>query len=314
MNQPINGTQGAWLLWIGILLWLAGLLLPAALPPAWITVGGVFAIYAIVALSQDIVLGRAGMYDMGHAVYFGIGAYCTAILSLSFNWPVLWTIPVGIVAAAAFGAILAAPIVKLRGDYLLVVTIGFNAIFVLAMKNNLFGLTGGPDGLFGIGGPVLFGHALESQAELFYFNWAALALVLWLVRNLNRSALGRTLRYLKHDQLAATTLGVNARAYRIGAFALAAAIAGLAGALFAMQLSAVSPGSFQFTDSVTLFAIVLVGGQASVPGVLLGTAMMFVVPQIFTDLAQYRYFVFGIAMIVIMVLRPQGIWPARTGG
>ncbi|MDR0479483.1 MAG: branched-chain amino acid ABC transporter permease [Burkholderiaceae bacterium] len=300
--------------WSGIALWLAGLLLPLVLSPAWVTVGGVFAVYAIVALSQDIVLGRAGMYDMGHAVYFGIGAYVTAILSLSFNWPVLWTIPVGVVVAAAFGAILSAPIVKLRGDYLLVVTIGFNAIFVLAMKNDLFGLTGGPDGLFGVAGPVLFGHVLGSQTDLFYLNWAALALVLWLVRNLNRSALGRTFRYLKYDELAATTLGVNARAYRIGAFALAAAIAGLAGTLFAMQLSAVSPGSFQFTDSVTLFAIVLVGGQASVPGVLLGTAMMFVVPQIFTDLAQYRYFAFGIAMIVIMVLRPQGIWPARRGG
>jgi branched-chain amino acid transport system permease protein len=320
MNQPVKDPQDAsrrrarLTLWAGILLWLAGLLLPAALSPAWVTVGGVFAIYAIVALSQDIVLGRAGMYDMGHAVYFGIGAYCTAILSLNFNWPVLWTIPAGVVAAAALGAVLAAPIVKLRGDYLLVVTIGFNAIFVLAMKNNLLGLTGGPDGLFGIGGPVLLGHALDSQTELFYFNWAVLALVLWLVRNLDRSALGRTFRYLKYDQLAATTLGVNARAYRIGAFALAAAIAGLAGSLFAMQLSAVSPGSFQFTDSVTLFAIVLVGGQASVPGVLLGTAMMFVVPQIFTGLAQYRYFAFGIAMIVIMVLRPQGIWPARERG
>jgi branched-chain amino acid transport system permease protein len=297
----------------GVALWLAGLLLPLILSPAWVTVGGVFAIYAIVALSQDIVLGRAGMYDMGHAVYFGIGAYATAILSLHFNWPVLWTIPVGIVAAAAFGAILAAPIVRLRGDYLLVVTIGFNSIFVLTLQNNLFGLTGGPDGLFGVAGPVVFGHSLGSQRDLFYLNWLALALALWLVRNLSRSALGRTFSYLRYDELAATTLGVNARAYRIGAFALAAAVAGLAGSLFAMQLSAVSPGSFRFTDSVTLFAIVLVGGQASVPGVLLGTAMMFVVPQIFTGLAQYRYFVFGIAMIVIMVLRPQGLWPAREG-
>ncbi|MDR2992079.1 MAG: branched-chain amino acid ABC transporter permease [Burkholderiaceae bacterium] len=302
----------AWV-WIGIALWLAGLALPLALSPAWVTVGGVFAIYAIVALSQDIVLGRAGMYDMGHAVYFGIGAYATAILSLSFNWPVLWTLPVSVAVAAVCGAILAAPIVKLRGDYLLVVTIGFNAIFVLAMKNNLLGLTGGPDGLFGVGGPVVFDHAFDSQNALFYLNWVALALVLWIVRNLDRSALGRTFRYLRYDELAATTLGVNARRYKVAAFTLAAAVAGLAGALFAMQLSAVSPGSFQFTDSVTLFAIVLVGGQASVPGVLLGTAIMFVVPQIFTDLAQYRYFAFGIAMVVIMVLRPQGIWPARKG-
>jgi branched-chain amino acid transport system permease protein len=220
---------------------------------------------------------------------------------------------VAIALSAALGAILSAPIVKLRGDYLLVVTIGFNAIFVLAMQNNVFGITGGADGLFGVSGPSVFGQTFGSQSELFYLNWVVLAIVLWLMRNLDRSALGRTFRYIKYDELAATTLGVNARGYKVAAFALAAAIAGLAGTLFAMQLSAVSPGSFQFTDSVVLFAIVLVGGQASVPGVLLGTAMMFVVPQIFTDLAQYRYLAFGIAMILVMILRPQGIWPARKG-
>ncbi|CAM5196295.1 Branched-chain amino acid transport system permease protein OS=Castellaniella defragrans OX=75697 GN=HNR28_000339 PE=4 SV=1 [Castellaniella defragrans] len=298
---------------LGPLLWIVGLAIPSVLPPAWITIGGIFAIYSIVALSQDIVLGRAGMYDMGHAVFFGIGAYTSAILSLSFNWPILWTIPVAIVVSAALGAILSAPIVKLRGDYLLVVTIGFNAIFVLAMQNNVFDLTGGADGLFGVSGPTLFGQTFGSQSDLFYLNWVVLALVLWVMRNLDHSALGRTFRYLKYDELAATTLGVNARNYKVAAFALSAGIAGLAGTLFAMQLSAVSPGSFQFTDSVVLFAIVLVGGQASVPGVLLGTAMMFVVPQIFTDLAQYRYLAFGIAMILVMILRPQGIWPARKG-
>ncbi|WP_322994758.1 branched-chain amino acid ABC transporter permease [Castellaniella sp.] len=310
---PPASTSTRFLQVLGPLVWLIGLAVPSVMSPAWITIGGIFAIYAIVALSQDIVLGRAGMFDMGHAVYFGIGAYTSAILSLTFNWPILWTIPVAIVLSAALGAILSAPIVKLRGDYLLVVTIGFNAIFVLAMKNNLFGLTGGADGLFGISGPTLFGHTFGTQSELFYLNWVVLAIVLWLMRNLDRSALGRTFRYIKYDELAATTLGVNPRNYKVAAFALSAGIAGLAGTLFAMQLSAVSPGSFQFTDSVVLFAIVLVGGQGSVPGVLLGTAMMFVVPQIFTEFAQYRYLVFGIAMILVMVLRPQGIWPARKG-
>ncbi|WP_368639219.1 branched-chain amino acid ABC transporter permease [Castellaniella ginsengisoli] len=316
MNQATPAAQAGRtraLRLAGIVLWLLGLLIPQLLSPAWITIGGIFAIYSIVALSQDIVLGRAGMYDMGHAVYFGIGAYVSAILSLSFNWPILWTIPVAIVLAAALGAILSAPIVKLRGDYLLVVTIGFNAIFVLAMQNNLFGLTGGADGLFGISGPSLFGHMFGTQSDLFYLNWVVLAVVLWLMNNLDRSSLGRTFRYIKHDELAATTLGVNARNYKVAAFALSAGLAGLAGTLFAMQLSAVSPGSFRFTDSVVLFAIVLVGGQASVPGVLLGTAMMFVVPQIFTEFAQYRYLAFGVAMILVMILRPQGIWPARKG-
>lgn len=294
---------------LGPTFWLLGLLVPVLLGGSWISILAIFAIYAIVALSQDIVLGRAGMYDMGHAVYFGVGAYVTAILNTRLGWPIFATWPVAIVVAALVGVVLSAGIVKLRGDYLLVATIGFNIIFVLALGNDVGSVTGGPDGIFGIGVPQLFGTVLSGQGALFYLDWLTLAAVLLLMRNLERSRIGRVFRYLKEDELAATTLGVNARYYKILAFAIGAGVAGAAGTLFAVQLASVSPGSFVFTESVTLFAIVLVGGQASIPGVLLGTALMFVVPQVFRGLAQYRYFVFGIAMIVVMVLRPQGIWP-----
>ncbi|WP_269501649.1 branched-chain amino acid ABC transporter permease [Burkholderia sp. IMCC1007] len=298
---------------IGTTLWAIGLLIPVFLSPSWITIGGVFAVYAMVALSQDIVLGRAGMYDMGHTVYFGIGAYVTAVLNVTYGWSVFATIPFSIAAAALVAAVLSAPIVRLRGDYLLLVTLGLNAIFVLALKNDPIGMTGGADGIFGVVPPTVMGYSLSSQTAIFYLSWIALAIVLLLVINLDRSALGRAFRYLKHDELAAVTVGVRARWYKTGAFSLAAAIAGFAGSFFAMQLSGVSPGSFQFADSVTLFAIVIVGGQASIPGVLLGTALMFVVPQVFLGLAQYRYLVFGAAMIAVMVARPQGIWPSRRG-
>ena len=294
---------------IGAVLWLVCLALPIFLDSAWISIAAIFAIYAIVALSQDVVLGRAGLYDMGHAVYFGIGAYATAVLNVDFGWPILATLPIAIVGAALVGAVFAAPIIRLRGDYLLVATIGLNAIFVLAMRNDLGGLTGGSDGIPGLGVPSLFGLQIESQSALFWFDWLLLGVVLLLMRNLDRCELGRALRYLKQDQLAATTLGVDARRTKILAFALGAGLAGLAGTLFAVQISTVSPSSFVFTESVTLFAIVIVGGQGSIPGVLLGTALMFVVPQIFREFAQYRYFVFGIAMIAVMVLRPQGLWP-----
>ena len=299
--------------WIGAVLWLAGLAVPLALDQTWMFIASLFAVYAIVALSQDIVLGRAGMFDMGHAVYFGIGAYATAILNTQFNWPILATWPVAVLLAALAGAILSAPIVKLRGDYLLVVTIGLNAIFVLALNNNLARMTGGPDGIFGIGVPSIFRWQLASASAQFWLDWVAFAVTLILIHNLDRSHLGRTLYYIKHDQLAATTMGIDTRAYKVLAFALSAALAGFAGTLFAALMAAVSPGAFVFTESVTLFAIVLVGGQGSIPGVLLGTALMFVVPQAFRQFAEYRYFVFGIAMVVVMVLRPQGIWPRRRG-
>jgi len=296
---------------LGALLWAAGLALPFALDSSWVSIAAFFAIYAITALSEDVILGRAGMFDMGHAVYFGIGAYVTAILNTTLNVPILLTLPLAMLLAAAAGALLSAPLIRLRGDYLLVATIGFNAIFVLSMQNNPGGITGGSDGITGIGVPSLFGLQLESQSAMFWLDWVLLGLVLLIMRNLDTCEFGRALRYLKQDELAASTLGVDARKVKTLAFALGAALAGLAGTLFAVQLSTVSPSSFVFTESVTLFAIVIVGGQGSIPGVLLGTALMFVVPQIFRGLAEYRYFVFGIAMIAVMVLRPQGLLPRR---
>lgn len=297
--------------WIGPAIWVVGLAVPFVLNANWISILAIFAIYAVVALSQDIVLGRAGMFDMGHAVYFGIGAYTTAILNATYGWPILWTMVPAILVAALVGGLLAAPIVKLRGDYLLVATIGISQIFHLAMVNNVAGVTGGPDGIFGIGVPSVFGYSIISQGGNFLVDWVLLGVVLLLMNNLEHSRLGRVFRYIKEDELAATTLGVNARYYKVLAFALGAGVAGAAGTLFASQLAVVSPSAFVFTESVTLFAIVLVGGQASIPGVLLGTVLMFVVPQVFRELAQYRYLVFGFGMIVVMVLRPQGIWPRR---
>ncbi|MGC8476896.1 MAG: branched-chain amino acid ABC transporter permease [Acetobacteraceae bacterium] len=296
---------------IGLALWVLGLALPAVLDSSWVAVAAIFAIYAITALSEDIILGRGGMFDMGHAVYFGVGAYVTAILNSEFGWPILATVPLAILLAAAVGALLAGPLIRLQGDYLLVATIGFNAIFVLAMQNDLGGLTGGSDGLTGLDVPTLFGFQMVSQQAMFWLDWGVLGIVILLMRNLDRCEFGRTLRYLKQDELAATTLGVDARAVKTLAFAIGAGLAGLAGTLFAVQLSTVSPSSFMFTESVTLFAIVIVGGKGSVPGILLGTALMFVVPQFFSEFAQYRYFAFGFAMIAVMVLRPQGLWPRR---
>ena len=296
---------------IGLACWVLGIFIPLAFGSVWVSIAAIFAIYAITALSEDIILGRAGIFDMGHAAFLGIGAYVTAILNTELNLPILVTIPAAIIVTAIIGILIAAPLIRLRGDYLLVATIRLNAIFILAMQNDPGGITGGSDGITGVGVPALFGFQLFSQNAMFWFDWAVLGLVLLLMRNFDKCEFGRSLQYLKQDQLAATTLGVNVRVVKTLAFALGAGLAGLAGALFAVQLSTVSPSSFVFTESVTLFAIVIVGGQGSIPGVLLGTALMFVVPQIFRDLAQYRYFAFGIAMVAVMILRPQGLWPKR---
>ncbi|MCF6178695.1 MAG: branched-chain amino acid ABC transporter permease [Geopsychrobacter sp.] len=287
-------------------------LLPHLLDSRWQAVAITFLIFAVVALSQDIILGKSGMFHMGQALFFGMGAYITAILNAQYGWPLLTTIPVAILVPAFFGVILAGPIVHLRGDYLLVTTIGFNIVFVQVVQNNLGGITGGPNGIFGLDSMSFFGIQLVSQVAVYYFAFAVLLVTLLIMRNLEKSKAGRALHYLREDQLAAESIGINTRIYKIFAFAVGAGIAGLAGTVFATQYSAVSPEAFNFMQSVLFFSIVIVGGS-SVPGVLIGVFVMFVLPEIFREFATWRFFIFGFAMIAAMILRPHGIWPATFG-
>ncbi len=287
--------------------------LPFILNSRWESVATTFLIYSSVALSQDIVLGRAGMFDMGHAIFFGLGAYSTAILNTVYGVPIFLTIPVAIILPLIFGILLAAPIVHLRGDYLLVTTIGFNIVFTQALKNNVFGITGGPNGIFGIASPSIFGYSLSSQTAIYFMAFVLLLITLFIIRNLETSKIGRALHYINEDSLASECIGINTRFYRLFSFGLSAAIAGLAGVVFAVQFSAVSPEAFNFMQSVLFFTIVLVGGPSSIEGVLLGTFFMFVLPEMFRQFAEARYLVFGIAMILIMIWRPKGIWPAKFG-
>jgi branched-chain amino acid transport system permease protein len=287
-------------------------ILPNLLDSHWQAVAITFLIFTVVALSQDITLGKAGMFNMGQALFFGMGAYITAILNSQYGWPLLTTIPVAIVVPALFGILLAGPIVHLRGDYLLVVTIGFNIVFVQVVQNNLGGVTGGPNGIFSLDSMSLFGLQLTSQISVYYFAFAVLLLTLGVMHNLENSKTGRALHYLREDQLAAESIGINTRVYKIFAFGLGAGIAGLAGTVFATQYAAVSPEAFEFIQSVLFFSIVLVGGS-SIPGILLGVFVMFVLPEIFREFATWRFFIFGFAMILAMILRPRGIWPATFG-
>lgn len=286
--------------------------LPHLLNPRWQAVAITFLVFAVVALSQDIILGKCGMFNMGQALFFGMGAYTTAILNHQFGWPIIATIPLAVLVPALFGILLAGPIVHLRGDYLLVVTIGFNIVFVQVLQNNLGGITGGPNGIFGLDALNLFGWKLASQVSVYYFAFVVLLVTLWIMHNLEKSKPGRALHYLREDHLAAESIGINTRVYKIFAFGLGAGIAGLAGTVYVTQYAAVSPEAFEFIQSVLFFSIVLVGGS-SVPGILLGVFVMFVLPEIFREFATWRYFVFGFAMILAMILRPRGIWPATFG-
>lgn len=286
---------------------------PFLVDSAWLSIGITFLVFASVAFSQDIILGRAGVFNMGHAIFFGMGAYATAILNVHFGFEIIYTIPFAIIIPAVVAVLLAAPIIHLRGDYLLVATIGFNIIFEQVLSNDPAGLTGGPNGIFGIDVVRVFGYEFFSDRAIYYMAFGLLLITLLIIRNLDASKYGRALYYINKDEIAAKSMGINIAYYKLFSFALGAAIAGAAGSVFAIQYSAVSPESFNFMQSVMFFAIVLVGGSASLVGVIIGTFVMFVLPELFTEFKESRYLIFGAAMVLTMVLRPNGVWPVKFG-
>ena len=298
---------------IAIIFLLTMAVFPFLVDSAWLGIGITFLVFAVVAFSQDIILGRAGIFNMGHAIFFGIGAYTTAILNVHFGFEIIATVPFAIILPIIISILLAGPIIHLRGDYLLVATIGFNIIFEQVLKNNVFDVTGGPSGIFGIDVVRIFGYELYSDTAIYYIAFGLLLITLFIIRNLDNSKYGRALYYINKNEIAAKSMGINISYYKLFAFALGAAIAGAAASVFAIQYSAVSPESFNFMQSVMFFAIVLVGGSASLPGIIIGTFVMFVLPELFTEFKESRYLIFGAAMVLTMILRPNGVWPATFG-
>jgi branched-chain amino acid transport system permease protein len=298
---------------IAIIFLVTMAVFPFLVDSAWLGIGITFLVFAVVAFSQDIILGRAGIFNMGHAIFFGIGAYTTAILNVHFGFEIIATVPFAIILPVIISILLAGPIIHLRGDYLLVATIGFNIIFEQVLKNNVFDVTGGPSGIFGIDVVRIFGYELYSDTAIYYIAFGLLLITLFIIRNLDNSKYGRALYYINKNEIAAKSMGINISYYKLFAFALGAAIAGAAGSVFAIQYSAVSPESFNFMQSVMFFAIVLVGGSASLPGIIIGTFVMFVLPELFTEFKESRYLIFGAAMVLTMILRPNGVWPATFG-
>lgn len=270
-------------------------------------------IYALLALSLNLVLGEAGLYDMGHAAFFAVGAYATAILTTRLGLPLLATLPAAALCAGLFAALVALPVLRLRGDYLLIVTVAVGEIVRIALVNDVGGWTGGANGIFGIPRPALFGTRLRTPEQLFGLVWGAVGVSVVVFRRLSTSRFGRQLRALAEDEVAAEGSGVDTARARLTAFVLGSAWAGMAGTLFAAKMTVVSPESFGFWESVLVFAMVLLGGAGSIPGVLLGAFLVAGLPELFRGLASARMLVFGLALMVMMVFRPQGLWPRRAG-
>ncbi len=290
---------------------LVMLVLPKFLSPYTTNIMNDVGLYAVLALSLNIILGHTGLFNMGHAAFYAMGAYTTAILNTMYGIPVLWLmIPSGLVAGL-FAFIVTRPIIHLRGDYLLIVTIGIVEIVNIAIVNNVFGLTGGANGIYGISRPSVFGYTLSKPHQLYYLIWVFVGLTVLLFHLLENSRFGRALNYIKQDALAAEGTGINASHYKVAAFTLGAFWAGMAGTLYATKMTLISPESFTFWESVLLFSIVILAGSGSIKGVLLGSFTLIALLELFRDFGSARMLVFGIAMMAMMIFRPQGLLPPK---
>jgi len=286
-------------------------LAPAFLNPYWVDVLNNVGLYAILGLSLNLIVGHAGLFNLGHAAFFAVGAYTAAILNTHFAVPVLWLLPVCAFTAGLFAALVARPIIHLRGDYLCIVTIGVGEILRIALTNDVFGITGGPNGIFGISRPTVFGYLIRKPYEFYYLIGAFLVATIFLFHRLENSRFGRAVNYLREDEIAAEGSGINTSHYKLAVFVLGAAWAGMAGDLFASKMTIITPESFSFWESVVMFAIVILGGSGSIPGVLLGAVLFVGLPEAFRDFADARMLIFGAAMVVMMIVRTEGILPQR---
>lgn len=302
--------------WTGIVFFALMAVLAIALESSsggntWLRTLNNIGIFTALALSLNIILGQTGLFNMGHIAFFALGAYVTAVLNSVLGWPIIYTLPFAACITALFAFVVALPVIHLRGDYLLVVTIGISEILRIAFVNDIFGLTQGPNGITGIQRIELFGYRFMSQFAQFYLIWGFVAITACLFYFLEHSRFGRALNYIKYDEVAASGNGVNIVRYKLIAFALGAFWAGMVGTIYAPFIRTISPGLFEFKESVLLFAIVILAGGGNIVGIVLASFLLVGMRDVLTMFGDWSMLLFGLMMVVIMIIRPQGIMKPR---
>ncbi len=326
---------------------------------SWVRIVVLALLYVMLALGLNIVVGMAGLLDLGYIAFYAVGAYMYALLAsphLKDNFeavaaafpdglhtPIVIVVLAAAALAAFFGATLGAPTLKLRGDYLAIVTLGFGEIIRIFMVNlnSPVNITNGPQGINLIDPISIFGHSLSkplevgslqigSLAQYYYLFLLLVGLIIVVNYRLQHSRLGRAWMAIREDEIAAKAMGINTRNVKLAAFAIGASFGGISGAMFAALQGFVSPESFTLNESIVVLAMVVLGGMGHIPGVILGAIALYALPEILRHTAgplqmgifgqEYispevlRLLIYGLAMVLIMLYRPKGIWPAPEHG
>lgn len=264
-------------------------------------------LYIGLSLSLNLVSGYAGQLSMGHAAFYGIGAYTTALLMLNLNMSFWLTLIASIVVSGLAGLILGLPTSRLKGDYLTIVTLGFGEIVRLVLVNEI-DITRGPMGLPGIPAPSIFGVELDSKMAFYYLVLLFVVIVTVFLSRLTTSGFGIAMMTVKEDEIAAQSIGIYPMKYKLLAFTLSAMIAGVTGSIYATYVSFISPDTFLFNDSATILAMVVLGGIGSLPGSVIGAVILTVIPELLRSFSEYRMMLYGILLVVMMNFRPTGIY------
>ena len=280
--------------------------------PYYIQLGVQIGFYMVLAVGLNMVAGFCGLLDLGYAAFFAIGAYTTGILMTRLHFSFWLTIPFAILFAAIAGVVVGGPTLRLRSDYLAIVTLGFGEI-VRITANNLT-ITGGATGIFGI--PPLALGSLLVTSKTFYYYLMIFLVVLGVAGaySLRHSRVGRAWHFIREDEDAALAMGVNTALFKLYAYITGAVWASMTGAVYAVSMTAIAPESFSYSQSVLILIAVILGGLGSIPGVLIGAVLVTVLPEVLRAVSSFRLLVFGILMVVFMITRPQGLWPENVRG
>ncbi|MEO5377274.1 MAG: high-affinity branched-chain amino acid ABC transporter permease LivM [Magnetococcus sp. DMHC-6] len=329
LHVTFNFTKIDTLFWVFVPIFV--LALPFFLNKYWLNVAILALIYVLLGLGLNIVVGLAGLLDLGFVAFYAVGAYSYALGHLYLDLNFWAAIPFGALLAALFGMVLGFPVLRLHGDYLAIVTLGFGEIIRLVL-NNWGQFTGGPNGLqtpfptfFGLEfsrqareGEILFHHYFNlaySPIHRYLFIYLVLLLVVagmvFFVGRLKKMPLGRSWEALRQDEIACRSLGINHVTVKLSAFAMGAMVGGMGGVFFAASQGFVNPASFTFFESALILAIVVLGGMGSIRGVISAALALTILPELLRDFADFRVLIFGLAMVGMMVWRPKGLLNSR---
>jgi len=293
---------------IAVLLFFFILLFPALFSTYQVTIMTTAMIYVVLGLGLNVVVGFAGLLDLGYVAFYAVGAYTYALLNYNYDISFWVALPIAGILASLAGILLGFPVLRLRGDYLAIVTLGFGEIIRLVLEN--WGeVTHGPSGIAGIDRPN-FGfdlNVIQSINAIYYLVFVFVIITIFFTNRLQNSRIGRAWVALREDEIACQAMGVDRTKTKLSAFAFGATWAGFMGAMFAAKTTFINPASFTFLESAIILSIVVLGGMGSIPGVILGALILILLPEYLRAFSEYRMLIFGGSMVLMMVFRPQGL-------